>query len=414
MKKILGIFLLLFTLVLTGCSAEPEGNLLPEGAVYYIGAPSQMLGDYEGADRVINEGEPFPDKVSTGDTFVLGDYEYRYNMCFITSHSGVDYPVWQENPSQNGWGVRARVVNEKEYAPMESEICSLPVTMLTHAFYSCDLLESAPVLSENATDISWAFGLCSSLTSPPVIPEGVLNMSEAFFGCESLVTPPVLPEGVQNIYYAFYKCYALASAPRLPASLTNVIGTFLGCTSLESFEGSTGEAGDFSGYSLPDVTTLRGTFSGCEKMTVAPEIPLSVTDLTYTFRGAKALRKAPDTSANTIDKYVYTFAECASLAEPPVLSPSAIDISGAFNACSSLVRMPEIPEGTLNMDNTFNSCTSLAEATTIPAFVDSMHKTFYGCSSLGGTLVVEAEPSYYAEALEGTAVEKIVGFDLRT
>ena len=123
MKKYLGLFIPLLILIFSSCADKAEvGNLVPEGAVYYVSVQSQMLGNYDGASRVINEGEPFPDTVSTGDTYVFGDYEYRYNMCFITSHGGVDYPVWQENPygSENAVAVHIRHLREKiEINPSE-------------------------------------------------------------------------------------------------------------------------------------------------------------------------------------------------------------------------------------------------------------------------------------------------------
>ena len=93
----------------------------------------------------------------------------------------------------------------------------------------------------------------------------------------------------------------------------------------------------------------------------------------------------------------------------PVIPASVTNMGGTFWNCTSLTNAPVIPAGVTNMQYAFYFCTSLVNAPVIPDGVTDMAGTFYNCKSLAGTLICNANPTEYTDALMGTQITAIEG-----
>ena len=105
------------------------------------------------------------------------------------------------------------------------------------------------------------------------------------------------------------------------------------------------------------VTDMSNTFIFCNALTIAPEIPSTVTNLQWTF-------------SNT------------GIKEAPI-----------------------IPKSVTNMGCTFCYCTSLTTAPIIPEKVDIIVHAFMACPKLQGTIEINANPSSYESCFDGAATE---------
>ena len=133
------------------------------------------------------------------------------------------------------------------------------------------------------------------------------------------------------------------------------------------------------------ITSLRETFMGCESMAEAPELPKTVTNLGATFHHCFALEKAP------------------------VLPHGVSNMINAFSSCMSLTETPDLPHGVKYLGRAFADCKNLVKTTPIPRSVKSMPGIFSGCSKLVGTIVCNANPESFAEALKNTEITEIEG-----
>ena len=109
------------------------------------------------------------------------------------------------------------------------------------------------------------------------------------------------------------------------------------------------------------IVSMLDTFIECDKLTKAPDIPETVTNLMYAFGGCKALQEAPTIPENVTS------------------------IHGMFSICSSLTTLPE--------------------GFTIPNTVTDFGHCFYGCTLLTGTIEVNAnitDRQYYDMCFTGT------------
>lgn len=247
----------------------------------------------------------------------------------------------------------------------------------------------------------------------------VVSLDWAFYNCANLVIAPTIPETVTTLNCAFENCVALTTAPVIPQAVTSLQSTFANCTALETYSGSAGANGDFSGYVIPDsvidmsatfygcaslvtapvipnnVTDMSQTFQKCTSLTTAPAIPGSVEDMSGTFSGCAALTEAPDMSGAVSVKYmISTFQDCTQLKtyvgsidddgdfSDYIIPAGVTRLDFAFHNCALLTTAPTIPNGVTDMTQTFCRCTSLTAAPVIPDSVTNMYSTFYGCTSL--------------------------------
>lgn len=201
-----------------------SGNLIPSGGVY-----TQADG------TVLEEGDYFPDTVTTGDQYTYGDYIYAYNQYYNTSS-------WSTDETQNGWGVRVQDKNEENFGIILSTINGKPITSMNDTFYCCYYIESFEdgfTIPEFVTSMDGTFYKAGVKTFPSgfTIPDSVTNMYYAFYDCDELTSLPEgfkLSDNVTNLDYAFYNC-ALTSLPSsfyVPASATKINGMFMYCQSL--------------------------------------------------------------------------------------------------------------------------------------------------------------------------------------
>ena len=185
------------------------------------------------------------------------------------------------------------------------------------------------------------------------------------------------------------------------------------------------------------VTMLKGTFSGCTKLTTPPEIPYGITGMYGTFSGCTSLTTAPEIP-NSVIIMDAAFKNCTSLVTAPVIPDSVTSLGGefsglggtfagctsltiapeipenvgsmreTFSGCTALTTAPEIPESVYDMNDTFMDCTLLTTAPVIPSGVEYMTSTFSGCTSLTGivTINVSGEPSY-SECFKDVDMSKI-------
>ena len=192
---------------------------IPVGAVYKTNSGTILKGE---------NGDEFPDTVSTGDKYTYGDYEYCYNNY---SSSG-DGWYWKSDASQNGWGVKViKNRNNTQYSEILSSINGKPITNLNYTFMGCRI-EASPTIPITVTNMEGTFQNCNSLTDVKVIPDSVVNMNKTFFNCTALTTISNIPSNVTNMNATFFNCTALTTVPTIPSKVNIMSGTFQDCTSL--------------------------------------------------------------------------------------------------------------------------------------------------------------------------------------
>ena len=196
----------------------------------------------------------------------------------------------------------------------------------------------------------------------------------------------ICDKNITSLSDTFRDCANMTEAPSIPDGITDMGYTFSGCKLLKTYVGSTDLDGDFSNFKIPDgVSTMVDAFSYCKLLTVAPIIPDSVSSITGAFR------------------------ECTSLVNVPAIPAGIRDMGSAFQSCASLVNAPAIPNSVTDMGFAFYYCTSLAKAPVIPNSVTNMSYTFSGCRNLTGTMICNANPTKYDDALYSTKITSISG-----
>ena len=193
-----------------------RSGIIPDGATYTPNGGTALVGD--GTNT-------FPDTPADGDEYEEGDYIYKYNYYYCFSS-------WSSNPSQNGWGVKAKDTSKTTYGTILSEIAGRPITDMSYTFYNCTSLTAAPTIPNSVTNMFYTFYNCTSLTTAPTIPNSVTNMNSTFEGCSSLAAAPTIPNSVTKMTNTFWGCTSLTTAPAIPDSVTKMNYTFAGCTYL--------------------------------------------------------------------------------------------------------------------------------------------------------------------------------------
>jgi len=246
-------------------------------------------GKYTAADgTVYNPGDEMPEIVTTGDVYVFGNYEYRYNQ-----YKPILGSNWGTNETYNGWGVRCKN-NVADPGPILETINGRPITSLNGTFYKCSNITIAPAIPQTVIDLHETFDGCSSLTNIDniVIPSGVTSMQYTFGSCIKLtdLSDFVIPISVTNMEGTFRQCNKLTVAPAIPANVKYINNLFLNCYSLKSYAGSTDPDGDFSDFVIHNqVSSLSYTFQGCKSITSAPVIPTNIKYMDATFSGCSGL-----------------------------------------------------------------------------------------------------------------------------
>ncbi len=126
---------------------------------------------------------------------------------------------------------------------------------------------------------------------------------------------------------------------------------------------------------------MEETFNKCANMTIAPEIPDTVTDMSFTFYDCTSLIEAPQIPYG-VECLFGTFQGCVSLVNAPVIPDSVVNMQATFSMCENLINVPEIPKKVTNLDGTFFGCKKITKAPVLPEGIFSLLETFWGCEKL--------------------------------
>ena len=104
-----------------------ESDEIPANGVYYANKSHAShysvkeleIGNYDLTYLTYVEGNHFPIKPELGDVYVYDNYEYKYNY-FLNSNG-----VWEQNKSQNGWGVAE--ISSEHTEEVLTTICDMSV-----------------------------------------------------------------------------------------------------------------------------------------------------------------------------------------------------------------------------------------------------------------------------------------------
>ena len=192
-------------LIENAVSQIEHSGIIPEGGMYYVSAtPGEGVenrGDYSKATAVYEPGDAFPAEINSGDIYVFGDYEYRYQCGYEGE--------WYNDYRNSKWGVSVVDDSKTSYGKILHRINGQAVDNLTGIFYGCSKMEKSPALP----------------------PEGILMVC-SFSGCTALKEAPEIPENVSMLLNAFAYCSSLEKAPTIPTAAENLDNAFEGCTSL--------------------------------------------------------------------------------------------------------------------------------------------------------------------------------------
>ena len=180
------------------------------------------------------------------------------------------------------------------------------------------------------------------------------------------------------------------------------------------------------------VTSLNETFANCDKMTVSPEIPKTITEMTNAYVLCRSMKNAPKVPGN-VKSMKGAFQQCFGLTSIPEIEEGVEDITlafnycthilavenlpdsivimkGAFQSCYNLTKVTDLPKNVQNMANAFNTCPKLETfIATIPKSVTNMTSTFRSCEMLNGNITVNATPEAYKSCFYMCGNIKIVG-----
>lgn len=339
-------------------------------------------GKYTAADgAVYNPGDEMPEVVTTGDSYIYGDYEYRYNQ-YLNGKSNANVPNWANRESQNGWGVNAIDNKKQVYGDILDTINGKPITSIRSTFHACKSMPTVPHIPNTVTNMDFAFYGCTSLTdlSSFIIPNSVTTVWGTFTNCTGLTKAPAIPSSVSWLRTTFEGCTSLTAdgLPQLSEGLEQMTGTFSGCTNLE----------DLASYNIPStVTSMDNTFANCSKLTHAPKIPENVTNITRAFYGCTSLTvdNLPVLPSG-LTNMSHTYENCTSLTNLGnyTIPNSVINVEYAFQGCTSLTKAPAIPNSATLIEGLFKGCMSLSDISNfqIPTYAQDLDYLFYGCTAL--------------------------------
>ena len=174
---------------------------------------------------------------------------------------------------------------------------------------------------------------------------------------------------VTSLSQTFRNLKSLTIMPELPITITDLTGTFCD-TDIQT----TGE--------IPyGVKIMNGTFGRCYNLKITPQLPDTVEDMTSTFYNCSNLTQITNIP-NQVKILASTFEGNSKLVECSVLPDSVINMSGTFRDCVELKKVDNIPNNVTNMNTTFSGCSKLVDISEIPNNVETMADTFRNCTSI--------------------------------
>lgn len=250
------------------------------------------------------------------------------------------------------------------------------VTDCSYMFYGCTSLQNGTTIGNKVEDCQNMYYNCLSLreaTSP--IPNSVRSCLRMFYNCTDLVSGPTsLGLSVENCQNMYYGCTSLLNVPEIiPDSVTTCQNMFYKCESMVTGPRIIGS----------NVTSCYNMFAYCLKLEEAPEIiPDSVTTCYSMFYYCESLIRAPRIIGGNVTNCQSMFEYC-KITEAPEIPESVTNVVAMFRSCDKLLNAPNIPSRVENCQNMFYYCESLVNGPAeIPDRVKQCESMFEGCISL--------------------------------
>ena len=406
---------LMGSVTLSGSLTEygSSANVDTSKGVYYVGVTSTKVGNYTGATAVYKNGE-FPESVTKGDVFVLGDYEYRYNQ-YNYGYDG----TWYDDDALNGWGTRVLNTSKTSYKQVASSINNTPVRGLSYTYYNCKSLLAAPTIPAGITSLGAAFTDCTALRNMPAIPEGVTNMTKTFQGCTSLKSATTIPSTVTKMNNCFNGCTQLTGDIVIKASPSSYSNCFKGTVQSITLSGPSIALEELA---ATDGYTDKSNKDNVRLSNIIPEggiYYVGVTSkITGDYSGATAVYKAGQPFPELKPGDIYVYEDYEYRYRSKVISVATYEwstsssyafydgwgvrvlqnnktsygkilsnINGAqikytsvtFAGCNQIKTAPQIPSSVVDAWSMFYRCTSLECAPILPNKLQSATQIFAYC-----------------------------------
>lgn len=222
-------------------------GIIPEGATYYratgVAGTDDLMGYPIYEHETINAGEAFPATPTTGDIYVYGDYEYRYNQYqdLFTFKFGF---AWQTAESQNGWAVKIADNTKTTCGVVLESINGKMITRMDGMYYRSAIttLPDDFVVPSSVTSMMGMFIYSKITTLPDGFnpPSNVTGMWGMFYGCSNLSALPAnftIPSNVEDVNQMFFDCTNLTSLSNkfiIPSNVKIMDSMFWGCSFLSA------------------------------------------------------------------------------------------------------------------------------------------------------------------------------------
>ena len=206
------------------------------------------------------------------------------------------------------------------------------------------------------------------------------NWYNAFNDCRNLTS---LPDpfynwnGAANIQRIFCYCNNLnCSIPNIPDSVTDMSYAFYNCRNLTG-----------SIPNIPNgVTNIAGAFDVCSNLTGSvPNIPNGVTNISHAFDTCRNLTGNIPNIPDSVTNMTYAFYYCNNLTGAiGKIGNNVTKMKYAFYYCSSLTgNIPNIPNSVTDMADAFYFCDNLTgNIPNIPNSVTDIRNSFRNCYNL--------------------------------
>lgn len=158
---------------------------------------------------------------------------------------------------------------------------------------------------------------------------------------------------------------------------------------------------DLRSTSLPSgITEINSLFLNCVALVYSPSIPTSVTSFSKAFQNS-SLKLVPTLHEGiTVLKWAF---ENTLITVCPELPSTVTDISSMCYKCYNLVTPPSvIPESVTHMNLTFAYCSLIVNPPLFPSNVFYVEKTYRGCTSLAYKPII---PSYMSTTATATYLD---------
>lgn len=269
------------------------GEIIPEGGEYYD----------ESEDEILEEGDVMPETPETGDFYTYGDYRYGYNMLSDGNMNWMTFDEMEMFLDDNGFNLIKNVQTQP------AEGWGVDTISNNKTSYG-EVLEA--INSDYVVNMYFTYSECNRMTYAPEIPSHVINMFDTYSVTTFETFDVEIPASVESMEGAFRQS-ELMVAPIIPDTVINIDAIFSQCCFLETYEGSTADAGDFSGYTLPDnIKSMHRVFEMNDCIVIAPIIPDMVSDMSLTFSGCENLTTIQEVP-NKVTNMTRTFANCIEL-----------------------------------------------------------------------------------------------------